>query len=54
MDKNEYEGCKIVDIKRGKGSRSHTLYAKVVDKDGGLLIAATLDYIMKVLPGRLP
>lgn len=55
MDNNmEYEGCKIIDIQRGKGSRSCYTYAKLVNKDGELLIAATLDYIVEALAVRLP
>ena len=49
-----YTGSRIVNIRFGKENRSHILYANLVDKDGGLLIAATLDYIVEVLNCRLP
>jgi hypothetical protein len=55
MDNNmEYEGCKIIDIQRGKGERSCYTYAKLVNKDGKVLIGATLDYIVEALAARLP
>ena len=52
---NEYEGCKIINIRRGKtGSRKRTIYATLVDKNDKVLIGATLSYIVKALPLRLP
>jgi hypothetical protein len=38
-------GCRIINIMHGKGSRSHFVYATLVDADGKLLIRASLDYI---------
>ena len=51
---NEYENCRIVDIKRGTGNRSHYIYAALVNEKGELLISATLDYIVDALAIRLP
>ena len=42
-------GCKIIDIKRGKGSRNKFIYAKLIGPDGFLLISATLEYIYERL-----
>lgn len=45
---NIRENYKIVNIRRGKGHRSDTLYASLMDGDV-LLISATLDYITQRL-----
>ena len=42
-------GCKITDIKRGKGARHEYIYAFLRDPDGKLLISASLDYITEQL-----
>jgi hypothetical protein len=34
----------ITNIRRGKGERSHLIYANVVDQDGKLCVSALLDY----------
>ena len=47
----EYKDCKIVNIRRGKGSG---ILATLVNKDGEVLISATLDYIIEALEVRLP
>lgn len=54
--KSDYEGCTITNIRRGKKSqgRDHLIYAEVRDKNGDLIISATLDYIVKALKKRLP
>jgi hypothetical protein len=49
----EYDGCRVVDIRRGRGARTGIVYAKLVDKDGNLLISATLDYITSALKQRV-
>jgi hypothetical protein len=49
----EYDGCQVVDIRRGRGARAGIVYAKLVDKDGNLLISATLDYITSALTQRV-
>lgn len=56
MNKNycsDYDGCRLIDIKRGTGGRECYIYAHLVDKNDSLLISATLDYILKVLPERV-
>ena len=50
---SEYDGCQIVNIRRGKGPRADIIYAQVVDKNGNLLISATLDYITAALKQRV-
>ena len=46
----EYQGAKITDIKM-KAPRSNPenlgFYAIIEDKDGGILVSATLDYCVK-------
>jgi hypothetical protein len=49
----EYDGCQVVDIRRGRGARTGIVYAKLVDKDGNLLISGTLDYIVSALKQRV-
>jgi hypothetical protein len=51
---SDYIDCKIVNIKRGKGSRSHIIYATLISKRGDLLISATLEYILEALHARIP
>jgi hypothetical protein len=41
--------CVISNIRRGKANRSHIVYANLRNKDGTLIISATLDYITKEL-----
>lgn len=54
-EKEEYRGCKIVDIMYGKTEgRKHILYASLVNAGGEIMISATLDYIVANLPERLP
>ena len=48
-----YKDCQIVNIRRGTGSHSNTIYANLVDKDGKRMISASLDYISHVLVARL-
>jgi hypothetical protein len=50
---DEYKDCKIVNIRRGKGNNKHIL-AELRDKDGKILVSATLDYIVDALINRLP
>lgn len=50
----DYSKCKIVNIRRGKGSRSVFIYAELVDEENNLVIGATLDYILEALEDRLP
>ena len=52
MSNNEYNGCKIINIR--KHALTGTIHASLVNKDGTLLIAATLEYINKALAERLP
>jgi hypothetical protein len=39
------KGVVIRRIRRGEGYRDQWIYAELVDRDGNLLISATLDYI---------
>lgn len=50
----DYSKCTITDIQRGKGTRSVFIYAKLRDENGGVIINATLDYIIHSLEERLP
>ena len=52
-EEGSYEGCSITNIRRGTGDKSQWIYANLVDKDGKLLISATLDYITECLKERL-
>lgn len=47
---DEYKDCKIVNIRRG----NNQIIAELRDKDGKILVSATLDYIVDVLNNRLP
>ena len=38
-------GCTITNIRNGKGRRQNIVYADLVDRDGVLIISATLPYI---------
>ena len=38
-------GCTITHIRNGKGRRQNIVYADLVDRDGVLIISATLSYI---------
>ncbi len=49
-----YDGAQITNIHRGGYDRKHILYAQITDKNGMLLVNATLDYCVKVLNERLP
>lgn len=51
---NEYKNCRIINIKRGSGSRSCYIYATLVNEKDEILISATLDYIIDALAERLP
>lgn len=42
-------GCKIENIRRGTGKRISNIHANLVGPDGKLLIAATIEYIIKQL-----
>lgn len=53
-DKSDYSDVWINGIHRGKGSRSHIIYARLIDGNGQTLVSATLDYIVKVLKERMP
>lgn len=54
MAQNIYEGATIQDIRYGyERDRGDILYAILVDKDGELLISATLDYIVGTLKVHL-
>ena len=53
INPDNYDGCQVIDIRRGKGARANTVYAKLVNKDGELLISATLDHIMSALKQRV-
>ena len=46
-------GCRIVNIRRGKGDRWVYVYADLIGPDGELLICATIDYIATALMERL-
>jgi hypothetical protein len=48
-----YKDCKIINIHRGTGYHKNTVYARLVDKDGKLLLSATLEYITHTLTSRL-
>lgn len=48
---DEYKDCKIVNIRRGKGKH---ILAELRDKNGKILVSATLDYIVDALINRLP
>jgi hypothetical protein len=52
---DHYDGAKIIDIRRGLKSqnRDHIIYARLVDKNGQLLISSTLQYITAALNERL-
>jgi hypothetical protein len=50
MEHTEYANCQIINIRRNV--RTGNLHATLVDKDGKLLISATLDYITKALTER--
>lgn len=39
------DGIVIRRIRRGEGARDQYVYAELVDRDGKLLISATLEYI---------
>lgn len=51
---DKYIDCRIVDIQRGQGPYAQYVYARLVDRDGNLLVCATLDYITKTVINRLP
>jgi hypothetical protein len=51
---SNYKNCRIVDIRRGSGERSHLIYAQLVNDKDELLISATLDYIVEALAERIP
>lgn len=46
-------GCTITNIRPGEGARSAFVYASLRGPDGGLLIAATLQYINEQLTGAI-
>jgi hypothetical protein len=51
---DDYNGCKLVNIRRGKGERACYIYAHLLTKDSSkILISATLDYILLALPKRV-
>lgn len=56
VDNNDYVGCVIKDIHRGKTSegRGEIVYASVYNADGKLLISADMEYIAHVLKSRCP
>lgn len=49
---NPYIDSQIVNIRPGKGARSHILYGELKSKTGELLIGATLVYIVEELRKR--
>lgn len=51
---SHYHGCMITNFRRGKGERGHIIYCNLVDKDGVVLICASLDYICEALHERIP
>lgn len=53
-ESSDYSDCTITNIRRGKGERVKYIYAKLVDKNGNLLINADLDYIVEKISERLP
>jgi hypothetical protein len=53
QEEEVYKDCSIVNIRRGTDDKSQWVYANLVDKDGKLLISATLDYIIERLKERL-
>ena len=42
-------GCVIQNIRNGVGDRSRVVYATLVDKNGIVMISATLEYIYEQL-----
>jgi hypothetical protein len=50
---DEYKDCKIVNIRRSN-KNSGRILAQLIDKDGKILVSATLDYIVDALINRLP
>lgn len=46
------DGAVIKNIRRGRGNRSHIMYASLYSDSGELLISATLDYICGRLRGE--
>ncbi len=53
-ESGDYSDVWINGIRRGKGNRSHIIYARLVDGNGQTLVSATLDHIVKVLEERMP
>lgn len=51
---NEYDGAKIVNIRRGAGRRDEFVYAQLVSSTGELLVSASLDDIVEIMRTRLP
>lgn len=51
---SDYKNCRIIDIRRGSGKRSHLIYAQLVNDKDELLISATLDYVVEALAERIP
>lgn len=49
---NDYEGAIITNIRKNK-RHPDEFYAQIVNKDGLVLVSATLDYCVKVLKERL-
>ncbi len=55
INKSDYEGCSIVNIRRHRNSTNHvSILAHLVDKEGRLLISADIGYIVKALEDRIP
>lgn len=50
-DFSNYKGCSIINIRRNP--RTGNIHATVVDKNGQVLICATLDYILQALNERI-
>jgi len=51
---NKLEGWNITNIRRGKGTRRHIIYAELRDNNNGLVISATLDYIEQRIRELIP
>lgn len=49
----DYSGCIITDIKRRKGAQADRIGAILRDKNGQMLIAADLEYIVEKLHDRM-
>lgn len=47
-------GCKLVELRRGRGPRATWVYAEVESADGKILITGTLEYCVRRMVESLP